>query len=64
MSKDEAASAPAIVSGTTEQRLDAIVRRQGGKPKSIQSGFRLPPVGKRTCKDQLPLFADPEGSSS
>ena len=42
------------------KRLDAIVRRHGGKPKpdSTPPGkVVLPSPGKRTCKDQLPLTA-------
>jgi hypothetical protein len=42
----EPTAPPAITSGSTEQRLDALIRRHGGK---------------RTCKDQLDLFGDTDG---
>jgi hypothetical protein len=57
----EPTAPPAITSGSTEQRLDALIRRHGGKPRPLQAGYHLPPVGKRTCKDQLDPFGDTDG---
>lgn len=45
------------------KRLDALIRRFGGKPKPETPPGRmvLPAVGKRFCKGQLPLFDEPGG---
>lgn len=48
-------TAPAILQADPLKRLDAIIRRHGGKPKADTPPRRmsLPPVGKRSCKGQL-----------
>lgn len=47
----------AILSTDVGKRLDAAIRRHGGKPKAEIPASRmiLPPVGKFDCKDQLAL---------
>lgn len=48
----------AIPTGDTDQRLSALIRRHGGKPYTPPKpgAMVLPSVGKRKCKDQLPLL--------
>lgn len=57
--RDDGVTAPAILATDTGKRLDAIIRRHGGKPTADTrpSKVILPPVGKRTCKGQMPLIA-------
>lgn len=47
----------AILSSDVGKRLDAAIRRHGGKPKATiaPSKMILPPIGKFDCKDQLTL---------
>jgi hypothetical protein len=53
----------AILQTDPLKRLDAIIRRHGGKPKvdaSPVGKVQFPPLGKRECEDQMPFeFSEP-----
>lgn len=47
-----------ILHRDTHRRLDAIVRRFGGRPKAVDGKPHLPTPPKRHCKGQLALGED------
>lgn len=55
MSRRDDEAPPAILQSDPLKRLDALIRRHGGKPKAETPPGRmtLPPVGKRSCRGQL-----------